>query len=100
MDRSVCSCALTCCLQLQGVPFLDELVLLHKPSASLILTDLAFNFDEACMQQLQPGRILTTYLNWAGGHRRCCCTKPFKWLIKDPGGASVWQGVCMHRSKR
>jgi hypothetical protein len=72
-------------MQIQGLPFLDELALLHKPSSTLILTDAAFNFDEACLAALKPGLALKTYLQWAS-QRPCCMTKPFRWLIKDAGG--------------
>lgn len=69
-------------IHLQGLSFLDELVFLHKPSSTLLLTDTAFNFDAECMAAAQPGLPLRLYLSWAGG--RCCCmTKPFRWLISD-----------------
>lgn len=75
-------------LQIQGLPFLDELALHHKPSSTLILTDTAFNFDEACLAALQPGLALRAYLSYAV-QGRCCMTKPFGWLIKDAGGRAV-----------
>lgn len=69
-------------IPVQGMPFIDELALHHKPSSTLILTDTAFNFDKACLQELQPGLALRSYLGWAV-LRPCCVTKPFRWLVKD-----------------
>ncbi|KAF6255327.1 hypothetical protein COO60DRAFT_1296641 [Scenedesmus sp. NREL 46B-D3] len=69
-------------IPIQGLPFFDELALHHKPSSTLILTDMAFNFDEACLAALTPRLALRAYLSWAA-QRPCCMTKPFRWLIKD-----------------
>jgi hypothetical protein len=71
-------------MQIQGLPLLDELALHHEPSSTLILTDAAFNFDQACLAALKPGLALRTYLGWAA-QQPCCLTKPFKWLVRDAG---------------
>jgi hypothetical protein len=76
------------------MPFLEELVFYHAPSSTLILTDIAFNFvPEAEQPMTMPqgllGSMASLYLKLAGGHRRCCMTKPFWFLIKDPGAFLV-----------
>lgn len=72
-------------LQIQGASFLEELAILHKPSSTLIITDIAFNFDEACIQTTQPGWLFKAYLSLSDGYRRCCTTKVMSYMM-DPGG--------------
>jgi hypothetical protein len=118
----LCWCCCCCCaaaaavlllLQVQGLSLLDELVFLHKPSSTVILTDLAFNFPPEPQKQQQQQSLpagqktkahdepeshqqqetlsvsgpIQLYLRFAGGDRRCCLTKPFKFLISDAGEA-------------
>lgn len=63
-------------------PWLQEIPLLHRPSRTLILTDLAFNFKRDGGETPLPGGPLgflmrSLYLPLAGGYRPCCVTKPF-----------------------
>ncbi|KAL4440124.1 hypothetical protein ABPG75_003125 [Micractinium tetrahymenae] len=71
-------------------PWLQEVPLLHKPSRTLILTDLAFNFKLSGGETPLPGGPLgflmrTLYLPLVGGYRPCCVTKPFglSFLLPD-----------------
>lgn len=65
-----------------GLDVLSELVVLHNPSGTLILTDLAFNFDKLGETPL-PKWPMTWYLYLAKGYRRCCTTTPFAFLMND-----------------
>ncbi|GAB4816581.1 hypothetical protein N2152v2_003627 [Parachlorella kessleri] len=72
-----------------GNPWMQEIVLLHAPSRTLIVTDLAFNFSRDTNAETPlPGGPLgavfrNTYLPLAGGYRRCCPTKPFGLFCSD-----------------
>ncbi|EFN59359.1 hypothetical protein CHLNCDRAFT_137816 [Chlorella variabilis] len=72
---------------IQANPWMQEVVLLHRPSRALILTDLAFNFQRGGDTPLPGGPLgavlRSTYLRLAGGYRTCCPTTPVRWLLKD-----------------
>jgi hypothetical protein len=76
--------------QIQGCSALDELAFLHKPSSTLILTDLAFNLSKS---DQRVGLLSKLYLSWYGGFQPCCVTSAFKGLFNDPG-ESCPGGVC------
>eukprot|EP00887_Chlorella_sp_A99_P005365 scaffold1.g5365.t1 len=65
-----------------AAPFLSELVFVHRPSASLIVTDMAFNYKHGGETPL-PAFPFTLYLSATGGYRICCASKPFAWICKD-----------------
>lgn len=72
-----------------GSGWLEEILLLHLPSRTLVVTDLGFNFNpKADRETPLPGGVLGAlmrhvYLPLAGGYRGCCPTKPFVFLIED-----------------
>lgn len=70
-------------LPLPGCDVLSEIELFHKPSRSLIVTDMAFNFEKDSDTPLPPWPF-TWYLRLAGGFRKCCVTTPFWFLLKEP----------------
>jgi hypothetical protein len=79
-----------------GIPQLEEVVLWHKPSKTLLVADMAFHFqkpstkkidnyggssdDSSCWNATWP---VTWYLQLADGYRPCCLTRTFKYLVKD-----------------
>lgn len=67
-----------------SVEFLYEVVFYHRPSSTMILTDLAFNYFESSDQQeiRAQGHLLRFYLWLADGYREACCTKPFKYFFR------------------
>eukprot|EP00775_Hariotina_reticulata_P002679 gene2679-2980_t len=71
----------------KGCSALDELAFLHKPSSTLILTDLAFNLSKS---DGRVGWLSKLYLSWYGGYQPCCVTSPFKGLFNDPGATVLW----------
>lgn len=71
-------------LQMKGAEGFQELAFFHKPSSTLILADLAFNFDDRFKHTEDPGMLFNLYLSLSGGNRRCCISKPLKHVIKDP----------------
>jgi hypothetical protein len=60
-----------------GMPALDEIVLLHRPSRSLIVTDLFF-FRRECSHWLTR-----LYLKWGQALGRPAQTKLLKFFVKD-----------------
>jgi hypothetical protein len=61
-------------LVIEGLPALSEVVFFHKPSKTLLLTDLAFNHKKGHTSSW----ILGSYLALTKGYRECCVTTPFK----------------------
>ncbi|MBL8619488.1 MAG: DUF4336 domain-containing protein [Deltaproteobacteria bacterium] len=65
-------------LHVGGLPTLDECVLLHKASGTLITTDLVFNLVDL------PPSFGATMLRWVGSAGQYGPTNIFKWLfLKD-----------------
>lgn len=66
-------------LPIDGAPEFGEVVMLHRPSRTLIVADLVFNFPG------EHGFWTDTLLNLAtvGGHHDPGVTRPFKAAIKD-----------------
>jgi len=65
-------------LRVGGLPNLDESVLLHKPSGTLITADLVFNLVDL------PPSFGATMLRWVGSAGRYGPTNIFKWMyLKD-----------------
>eukprot|EP00195_Chlamydomonas_chlamydogama_P010662 CAMPEP_0202905344 /NCGR_PEP_ID=MMETSP1392-20130828/33751_1 /ASSEMBLY_ACC=CAM_ASM_000868 /TAXON_ID=225041 /ORGANISM="Chlamydomonas chlamydogama, Strain SAG 11-48b" /LENGTH=280 /DNA_ID=CAMNT_0049593391 /DNA_START=131 /DNA_END=973 /DNA_ORIENTATION=+ len=67
----------------EGCDMLGELALLHRPSKTLVLCDMAFNYEHGGEVAL-PGPPVSWYLRLTGGHRRCCVTEPFRWMVDAP----------------
>eukprot|EP00775_Hariotina_reticulata_P002680 gene2680-2981_t len=61
-------------IPVKGMQFLEELAFFHKPTSTLILTDLAFNFDK---NDKDTGLLQWLYLLCCGGFRPCCVTTFF-----------------------
>ena len=66
-----------------GIPTLDEIILYHIKSKTLIVTDLAFNFSKQDPKINVTGIIIPLYLTLAGGYRSTCLTRPFWYIIQD-----------------
>ena len=65
-------------LPIGGIPKLNEWVLIHEPSQTLVVSDLVFNI-------MDPPTWLTGLVNrLAGVYRRCGISRIFKTQIKDP----------------
>ena len=64
-------------LLIHGMPRINEVVFLHRPSGSLIVADLLFNLGSNC------SFFTKCYLSLAGAYRKATPTRLFKLLIKD-----------------
>lgn len=62
---------------LRGVPAVDEFAFLHRPSRTLLLTDMAFNIRQS------PSWPTRTYLRLSGAYGRLAVTWLEKVLVKD-----------------
>jgi hypothetical protein len=62
---------------LRGMPGLDEFAFLHRPSRTLLLTDVAFNFHHS------PSWMTRTYLRLSGAYGRLAVTWVGKRMVKD-----------------
>ena len=73
-----------------GIPRLDEFVFLHRPSRSLLLTDLAFNIHHS------PSWATRTYLKLCGAWQRLAPTVMIQLLLRDRSAfrASVDRMLC------
>ena len=69
-------------LEITGAPELDEFVFVHRPSASLIVTDLVFNIHEA------QGLMLPLVLRMVGAWRRLNQSKIWRRYTKDRRAAA------------
>jgi hypothetical protein len=70
-------------VEIAGVPALSEFVFLHRPSATLILTDLAFNIHEA------KGLLTPLVLRMVGAWRRFMQSKLWRRYTKDRAAAAA-----------
>ena len=65
--------------QMRGIPLLDEFVFLHKPSRTLIVTDLLMYFP-------MPVDALTKVFLWLDGIKRdCVVSRLVRLAVKDRG---------------
>ena len=69
----------------QGLSRFEEFVFLHRPSRTLLLTDVAFNIHDS------PSWLTRTYLKWCGIHGRLGPTKLLKALVKDRAAMRAWR---------
>jgi hypothetical protein len=68
-----------------GLPKLEEFVFLHRPSRTLLLTDLAFNIHDS------PSWLTRTYLKLCGAYGRLAPTWVIKSLLKDRAALRAWR---------
>lgn len=61
----------------EGLPVLNEVVWFHRPTATLLLTDLLFGFSG----EMPPLKRLVTRL--LGVHDRFAMSRTMKWLVRD-----------------
>lgn len=66
---------------LRGAPQLDELLLLHRPSRTLITTDLVFNI------QGSRGWLMPLVLRMTGGWKRLAQTRLMRAMLRDRAAA-------------
>jgi hypothetical protein len=64
-------------LFVRGAPAINEVVFLHRPSRSLIVTDLFFNIKDA------RGMAMKMFLRMAGVHNKATQGRIWKMMIKD-----------------
>ncbi len=64
-------------MRTHGIPRLEEFVFLHRPSRSLLLTDLAFNIHHS------PSWMTRSYLKLCGAWQRLAPTVVIKLLLRD-----------------
>jgi hypothetical protein len=62
---------------LAGIPFTNEVVFFHRPSATLIASDLAFNFDE------HSPPLTRLFAHLSGTHGRLSPTALERLLVRD-----------------
>lgn len=62
---------------MRGMPKLDEFVFLHRPSRTLLLTDLAFHIRQS------PSWFTRTYLRLFGSYGKLAPTALLKSMVKD-----------------
>lgn len=67
----------------QGAPGLSELVLLHRPSKTLVVTDLVFNVREP------SGWLTPLVLRAVGAHRRLAQSRALRLMVKDRAAAAA-----------
>jgi len=67
------------CVHIRGIPLVEEVVLIHKPSATLFGCELAFNFKKGDAS-LDTSWPMTWYFDCMGGYRPCCVTRTFRYL--------------------
>ncbi|MBN1205966.1 MAG: DUF4336 domain-containing protein [Myxococcaceae bacterium] len=63
--------------ELRGMPRVGEFVFLHRPSRTLLVTDLAFHIRES------PSWLTRTYLRWCGTYGKLAPTALIRSLVKD-----------------
>jgi hypothetical protein len=64
-------------VRLAGIPFTNEVVFFHRPSATLIASDLAFNFDE------HSPPLTRLFAHVSGTHGRLSPTALERLLVRD-----------------
>ena len=62
---------------MRGMPKLDECVFLHRPSGTLLVTDLAFHIRQS------PSWLTRTYLKLFGAYGKLAPTLLIKTMVKD-----------------
>jgi hypothetical protein len=70
-------------IEIDGAPELDEFVFMHRPSATLIVTDLVFNIHDA------KGLMLPLVLRMVGAWRRLAQSKIWRRYTKDRSAAAA-----------
>ncbi|HEX8818737.1 MAG TPA: DUF4336 domain-containing protein [Archangium sp.] len=68
-----------------GIPKLEEFVFLHRPSRTLLLTDVAFNIHET------SSWLTRTYLKLGGAYGRLAPTSHLKSMVKDKAALRAWR---------
>lgn len=68
-----------------GIPKLEEFAFLHRPSRTLLLTDLAFNIHDS------PSWLTRTYLKLCKAYGRLAPTWLLKSMVKDPAALRAWR---------
>jgi hypothetical protein len=68
-----------------GIPNLEEFVFFHRPSRTLLLTDLAFNIHET------PSWLTRTYLKLSGVYGKLGATWFLKSMVKDKVALRAWK---------
>lgn len=63
--------------RVRGIPRLEEFVFLHRPSRTLLVTDLAFHIRHS------PSWLTRTYLRLCGAYGRLAPTVLLKAMVKD-----------------
>ncbi len=62
----------------KGIPMLEEIAFLHKPSRTLVLTDLAFH-----MPPDSPSRRTRLWMTAMGVRGRFASSRMVRWLVRD-----------------
>jgi Domain of unknown function (DUF4336) len=68
-----------------GIPKLEEFAFLHRPSRTLLLTDLAFNIHDS------SSWLTRTYLKLCGAYGRLAPTWLLKTMVKDRASLKAWR---------
>ena len=68
-----------------GIPKLEEFACFHRPSRTLLLTDLAFNIHET------PSWLTRTYLKLCGAYGKLAATWLLKSMVKDKAALRAWR---------
>jgi hypothetical protein len=68
-----------------GIPKLEEFAFLHRPSRTLLLTDVAFNIHDS------PSWLTRNYLKWCGAYERLAPTWLLKSWVKDRASLKAWR---------
>ncbi|MFL5359135.1 DUF4336 domain-containing protein [Archangium sp.] len=68
-----------------GIPKLEEFVFLHRPSRTLLLTDLAFNIHDS------SSWLTRTYLKLCKAYGRLAPTWLLKSMVKDKAALRSWR---------
>jgi hypothetical protein len=63
--------------RIRGIPKLEELVFLHRPSRTLLVTDIAFHIRQS------PSWFTRTYLRLSGTYGKLAPTMLLKSMVKD-----------------
>ena len=87
------------CVHIQGIPLVEEVVLIHTPSATLFGCELAFNFQKGhpC---LDAGWPMNWYFDKMGGYRPCCATRTFRYLSDAHAVKASIEEVLCHEFDR
>ena len=68
--------------RVQGVPFMNEHAIFHRPSRSLIVTDLVFNVHH------REGFMINLVLRLVGAHEKTAQSQIWRLLVKDRTAAA------------